>query len=600
MRTRLFLPLAGLAVVACQDQPPTSPPPGSPSASISDGANLGNPHFFWLPPMVKQPTTSGVPNAGLSPTLEICDGVDALTGECTTVVVAYTTTSGPGGEMIRTDAAQHYQVNVHTDVIGLVAGVTYRWRLVVEGFELGHADILMTATGGEAKNVTNDELIGLVDGRTLPTNFRIEDGALAAACAADDECGGGTVTPEGGGTVTVQTSPGVDVAGAIIPAGAVNQETDIFIRRIDQTPCLPTGRKQVPGCYEFIADPPVADFNATVLVGVCIDVTGLTLEEIERGRLYKFDEGDPNVRELDQAVENFLDCDGFNTASAGSNALSRFAKAGWRVVQRHFSPWFSPQPAMAIDLGRGGEVGPGDGGFSTIGWAVERVLIYGPSMSLSTTSLPENEQTLAADSGLGVTVASAATWAGLTAGGIDGFGDYDALVFGDPTCATSASLLGTADANKLVWSPVAIGPTLVIGTDPQFHQSDAAPKGDQAKLLIRNGLMHATSGTETGLYVSLSCYHFSATAATALTFLSAVGTFQVIGQGNDPQTVTIVAPLHLVMTGLSSAGLSNWGNSVHEFFPTLTSFPADFTVLAEGTFVTATASQTLPYIIARP
>ncbi len=574
--------------------------------SISDGAHSsGNPHFFWLPPMVNQPAFSGTFDAGASPVLEICNGVSA-DGECVTTVATYTTTSGPGGEVIHENSLdQLYQVNVHTDVVGLVSPVTYRWRLMLQGFELGHADIVIAENGREAKNVTNDQFIGLVDGRTLPTKFRIEEGALAAACAALlDGCGGGTVTAETGGLVTVQSSAGLVVAGASIPAGAVNQATEIFIRRIDQVPCLPTSRKQVPGCYEFIADPPlVGGFNTSVLVGVCIDATGLSAAEIERGRLYKSDEGEPNVRELPETHAPFLSCDSPTIGSAGSNALFRFASAGWRAVQRYLNPWFAPLPAFAIDLGLGGVIGPGDG-FSTIGWAVEHVLIYGPSMSApdptGPPARPENEQTLAADSGFGVTVASAATWGTMSAGGIGGFGDYDAIVFGDPTCSTDPSLLAAANGNKAVWSPVVTGPGIVIGTDPQWHQFMASPQGPTALQLIRNGIRYAASGTSTGFYAALSCYFAGAAASppTAVDFLSGIGTFQVIGQGGCPSTVNIVATSHSAMATLTNAGLSDWGCSPHEFFPSLTSFPSTFSVIAEG--VRPADGSTLPYIVARP
>ena len=51
--------LAGTVLLAGCDTGPTAPPDRA-SLSISDGAHLGNPHFFFLPSMVpKMPSTSG-------------------------------------------------------------------------------------------------------------------------------------------------------------------------------------------------------------------------------------------------------------------------------------------------------------------------------------------------------------------------------------------------------------------------------------------------------------------------------------------------------------------------------------------------------------
>ncbi len=44
--------------------------------------------------------------------------------------------------------------------------------------ELGHADVDVVASGGELKNVDTDGFIPLLDDRTLPIKFRIEEGVL--------------------------------------------------------------------------------------------------------------------------------------------------------------------------------------------------------------------------------------------------------------------------------------------------------------------------------------------------------------------------------------------------------------------------------------
>ena len=96
-RVALTTALVTLVLTACQDAPPTAPISAPPMASISDATSDGSPFFFWLPPLVDEPLTSGVPNPGLAPVLEIC-GVD-VAFQC----VEYTTTSGPGGVVINTN-----------------------------------------------------------------------------------------------------------------------------------------------------------------------------------------------------------------------------------------------------------------------------------------------------------------------------------------------------------------------------------------------------------------------------------------------------------------------------------------------------------------
>ncbi len=98
--------------------------------------------------------------------------------------------------------------------------------------------------------------------------------------------------------------------------------------------------------------------------------------------------------------------------------------------------------------------------------------------------------------------------------------------------------------------------------------------------MITSGIQFAASGQGTGLYVSLSCYYFNVTQPTTVDFLSEIGSFIVEGQNGCPNAVNILAPGHPAMSGVTSAGLSNWGCSMHEWF---SSFPASFAVIAEET-----------------
>jgi hypothetical protein len=179
MNRRVTLPifLAALLIgVGCRDTTGPSPlVPSVPSAVISDGAHGGNPHFFFLPPMVPNPSFSGTFDAALSPLVEICE-----TPACLAMHVTFTMTTGPGSETIRVSPTDgHYIVNWHTNHTGAVVGNTYRIRVRVGDLVLGFADIQIASNGQQARNVTNNQTIGLVGGRTLPIKFRIETGVVA-------------------------------------------------------------------------------------------------------------------------------------------------------------------------------------------------------------------------------------------------------------------------------------------------------------------------------------------------------------------------------------------------------------------------------------
>src|SRR6266850_3621211 len=211
------------------------------------------------------------------------------------------------------------------------------------------------------------------------------------------------------------------------------------------------------------------------------------------------------------------------------------------------------------------------------------ILIYGPSLF----GAPDNEATLAAAAGHSVTVADPVTWSTMTTGD---FAQYKAIVFGDPTCRdTPDPTLTVAEANKATWSAAVTGNMVVIGTDPISHQLQG-----QANQLTTNAMNFAASGAATGLYMSLSCYYFEAPVDTPVTILSEFGDFRVQGQITPPldpcpNDVTIVAPGHPVVQGITKPGLDDWFCSIHEAF---NAFPTSLGVVVRDT------PTALPYVIA--
>ncbi len=171
--------LSVLLVAACSEQPlPTGLTPRGPQLDIADASGSYKSGFYWLPPMVAQPTYSGTFDAALSPTVEICE---LVSNACGTVIATYTSTDGPGGEPVRLNAdEENYQVNWHTNQFTLNTTAFYRVsvRAGIDNTLLGYADLQPVSNGSGLKKIDTDEYIGLVDGRTLPIKFRIEAGIV--------------------------------------------------------------------------------------------------------------------------------------------------------------------------------------------------------------------------------------------------------------------------------------------------------------------------------------------------------------------------------------------------------------------------------------
>jgi probable HAF family extracellular repeat protein len=173
-----------LLALACIDQSITGPGSTEARSDISDAVhNNGRTHFYFLPPMVSAPSTSGTFDATLSPVVDICPSNGAT---CTDSAIAtFSTTSGTGSELVRVSTTdQQYIVNWHTDAFNLPAGSIYRVRIRIAGRVIGYADVAVIANAGQAKNVATGQYIALVDGKTLPIKFRIELGMPVSVTVA--------------------------------------------------------------------------------------------------------------------------------------------------------------------------------------------------------------------------------------------------------------------------------------------------------------------------------------------------------------------------------------------------------------------------------
>src|SRR5438094_7780703 len=217
-----------LAVAACSSDRHLTAPGTRPAFDISDAVHGGGtPGFFFLPPLVPQPTIGGTFDtdiATLNPQVAICDitlGPDTDCGGssegATPAIIVYTTTSTPAITLAPTAAA--YSVNWDTKLEGFVTDHTYRAHVAAGGIgarrELGFADVLLTTTPGQVKDLATGDLISLNDGRTLPIRFRIESGipgtlAVTAASASIPTDGTDLIT------AMLQDLHGAPLAGATV------------------------------------------------------------------------------------------------------------------------------------------------------------------------------------------------------------------------------------------------------------------------------------------------------------------------------------------------------------------------------------------------
>src|SRR6266705_4231505 len=215
---------ASLVLMGCAERvnaPTAARVPAAPSFEIRDGAhNSGNPHFYFLPPIVASPNATGSFDATQAPSVIVCQ----LASDCGPVVAQFSITTGTGSAVVRVDAAsQSYVVNWQTDqcVTGpctLPSGNVYRIRVLVASTELGHADVQVVVSQQEVKNVNTGEFFPLVDGRTLPVKFRIEQGAVFVAGPSSQPLMIQTPVTAAGSSVQL-----------VIPAGALSQPTGITV-----------------------------------------------------------------------------------------------------------------------------------------------------------------------------------------------------------------------------------------------------------------------------------------------------------------------------------------------------------------------------------
>jgi len=363
MLRRALTPLAvGTLIVlaGCLSENVTRSTDG-PMYAVSDGAHHGNPDFFFLPPMFSNPNHDpnfepAAFNGTLRPAVEICE-LGAPAADLTRVCIAGPPIKrfAPGSVKVSlTD--QQYSVNWDTKAQALDVNKFYRIQVLVGSTVLGFADVDPVSNGSQLKNVQTNEYIGLVDGRTLPVNFRIENRALCgvdgSACAAE------TINLAQGGGVELVV-PGEDFHFDVPPgtqATAGGQAVTEVTFNLEKCESIDVDLPKFGQCLRVTAlyDAPgaVLTFTQPILISMCSFVP---VSEGQQELITLHQQDGDLIRALPHAHPN---C---NVIGARETAPSGLAARSWRWMRDVATSLITPSTLHAetrtamLHLGGGGE-----------------------------------------------------------------------------------------------------------------------------------------------------------------------------------------------------------------------------------------------------
>jgi hypothetical protein len=344
MKRGALLAITVAVLVGCQDQQSLAPrAPRDPgiSPAISDGSRPGgNPDFFFLPPILPTPRFDdpnfdrGAFNPNLAPAVDICELTATLPATC--VAGPPVAHFGSVDVDVRLD---WYHVNWDTDDSQLDVNKTYRIRVLVGSTLLGFADVDPVRTILGLRNVQTNEYIGLVNGRTLPIRFRIENNAL---CPDATQCTSQTITATETSNVALTEGPNAG-SGVTVPP----QEGGTFPGGVQQVtvtvePCaegegdVPTDLLKVGPCFHIVTDPVLSGpLTTSATVSLCFDLSAVDLSHEQKDLLQIHRVDDAGHVE---ALENVSDHCPTVVGSGPANPLLHLAWAGWKAIKDAVMP----------------------------------------------------------------------------------------------------------------------------------------------------------------------------------------------------------------------------------------------------------------------
>lgn len=368
MKRPALLGLAVAFLVGCQDsQVLTSPVGDEVLLDLNDGSlpgDEGNPDFFFLTPLMPDPSGSGnfedgQFNADLLPVAKVCEFDAAVANPNTCAAVT-------GGllPMEVDPVGEQYQVNWKTKDSELMED-DEQYRILVFAGEninpdagegepsrlLGYRDVEPVGKKGKVpRNVTDEPFYVFRDGSNIPIKVRIEDFAL---CPITRNCETKVVGEDDtqfsldDGAILFDIPGGQGFSGTLTLLPCVDGDA-----AVDGLIDLPTFGPCLESETDFTLVEPL-EFPATI--SLCdlsnfSEILALSVSQQEQLTLYHFG-GDGRIDALPEASncpETF--------ASVPSNPLLRFARAiGDRIVN-----FGSPRPLQAAVMRRINRGGGGD------------------------------------------------------------------------------------------------------------------------------------------------------------------------------------------------------------------------------------------------
>jgi hypothetical protein len=400
---------AALVLGACGDTTAPTPriaAPAAPTAIISDGSRAGgNPDFFFLPPVVANPSNDPDFSAGQfvsswKPVVRVCEvsAANLAAGCIGGIVRTYS-----GAAVTVSSAAEQYQVQVDSKEAWAVAGSTFRFTVSVVGtqpVDLGFVDIALLT--GSAKNVNTGDVVTMQDGRTIPLKFRIEKGATVdASVGVFSE----TSVTDAGATILTGGTGGPGTFALALPADFLPAGLDQVVIVVEK---LSTGAggecvASVPNliqssdCWRVTSYPEIPRVTQDLTVAFCPAISASD-PRYEAQAMYKFDAPE-TLAELANVATTLVNCNPSSTIGAAPRepGLLGALQYGLATLGRGISKAFGPNTAYAIDLGWGGRIASTEedvagGVFSDFFWAIPlRVDVLSGNGQSGYTGLPLGE-----------------------------------------------------------------------------------------------------------------------------------------------------------------------------------------------------------------
>lgn len=413
MRRRVLLCLALGILSACRGDDATRPnvtDASSPNKSISDGNHCaalsvgctkGNPDFFFLPPMVREPRgtanwDAGTANPSLSATVEICrlpatkesdisegtpcDGTYSFRATVGSRNISYGPLDDDDIDALKSfvthytsfgEPYYHLGWKVPAQKVGTSAPpVFYRIRVKVGAKELGYADVESVSNLKQLLNVHTGEFIPLTGGLRLPINFRIENRALCADPADKTaSCATKAIDLSKGGSVETTLPNSTAPSGVLIPIqpaqpGAPPEPPrNITVEPCDNLNDRATDLPTFGSCIRVTAEPalPPAGLVVAATVFICdigraIVAAGVNEVQEKRLTMHRLDmEGEA---QLLTALPHTVGCPEHHASAPSVKSFwAALTHGRMRAAAGDLASFLGPKPLYAarrIDLGGGG------------------------------------------------------------------------------------------------------------------------------------------------------------------------------------------------------------------------------------------------------